>query len=580
MAQDPSRRPIGRRAGFTALVVALIAALLHPAPVAAQNGYGISLLADSVLIGSGAEFRAEFSDLGASVSGFPGIYTAEGANIIDRDAHLVGDIAIVSLGHNFPGWDVDVFDASLDAVVDSLLRAGAQKIIWVSLRHPTPENTPPNDYFLTQHFVPFYPNVNAALHRAMNRHPQLTIADWTSLSHGTEFTYDAMHLNREGVAAMLALLRREVTELQTIQPAGSVLRIPVASRAGVPDDARAAAVRVTVDGQRNFARITAYPCDTLRPPTPLLSAHHRSGAVSNLAITELGPRGDLCLHTSDDAQISVDLQGWADGESSIDLDARRLTDAITVSPDRPRTITLPDRLQGAAAVAVNISARGKGATGGVTAHTCGRSPRRPDRFAFTAPISTSEFRLVRPTADGRICLSSTAPATVSVDLQAALPNANQAGLLEPKLLINTTLDATLQRVALSAIPGVPQRASGLELTVQIRNPTTDGSVHIRPCARPAVPSREATYSPGTNRTTKLLVPATGDLCVRATTPTTVAIRATGWIDGGAAGLHLTSPVELWRTRRPSQRLDDIDFGRPRPAPVDDDFTLDRQSLPG
>jgi hypothetical protein len=90
--------------------------------------------------------------------------------------------------------------------------------------------------------------------------------------------------------------------------AGRTLRLRVAGVRGVPADAKAASVNITVTqpDQRTF--VTAYPCGT-RPDTSSLNLLAEHGVAANGAMVKLSSTGDLCLYTNRAAHLIVDING-------------------------------------------------------------------------------------------------------------------------------------------------------------------------------------------------------------------------------------------------------------------------------
>jgi hypothetical protein len=92
---------------------------------------------------------------------------------------------VVEMGYNdLP----DSFAANVDAAMRALIGAGAQHVLWLTLR----EVQDP------------YPQLNGVLHAAAARYPQLSLLDWNAWSgnHPEWFQGDGIHLDRTGGIAM------------------------------------------------------------------------------------------------------------------------------------------------------------------------------------------------------------------------------------------------------------------------------------------------------------------------------------------------------------------------------------------
>lgn len=90
--------------------------------------------------------------------------------------------------------------------------------------------------------------------------------------------------------------------------AGQVLTVQVAGVRGVPADAKAVSVNVTVTGASGPGFLTAWPCGD----RPLAStANYAAGeSVSNAAQLPLSASGQLCIFSQTTAHVVVDMNGW------------------------------------------------------------------------------------------------------------------------------------------------------------------------------------------------------------------------------------------------------------------------------
>jgi hypothetical protein len=92
--------------------------------------------------------------------------------------------------------------------------------------------------------------------------------------------------------------------------AGSVRRIPIAGRGGIPADATAVTMTVTVVGPRASGDLTVYACDAQRPSVRTLR-YVATKSATTAAFARLVD-GDLCIYSSGAAHVMVDVTGWID----------------------------------------------------------------------------------------------------------------------------------------------------------------------------------------------------------------------------------------------------------------------------
>jgi hypothetical protein len=91
--------------------------------------------------------------------------------------------------------------------------------------------------------------------------------------------------------------------------AGSITAITVTGRAGVPTDATAAVLNITVTDATQAGFVTAFPCGA---PIPLTSnLNYAAGQTTpNAVFAEIGDNGRVCLYTSGATHLIADLNGY------------------------------------------------------------------------------------------------------------------------------------------------------------------------------------------------------------------------------------------------------------------------------
>ncbi|HEY1281122.1 MAG TPA: hypothetical protein VGF22_15705, partial [Acidimicrobiales bacterium] len=91
--------------------------------------------------------------------------------------------------------------------------------------------------------------------------------------------------------------------------AGSVTRLPVAGVAGVPPDATAAALNVTVTEATGPGFVTVWPAGGARPDTSNVNVERPGATVPNLVVVPLGPDGAVDMFTLAAGHLVVDVVG-------------------------------------------------------------------------------------------------------------------------------------------------------------------------------------------------------------------------------------------------------------------------------
>ena len=114
--------------------------------------------------------------------------------------------------------------------------------------------------------------------------------------------------------------------------AGSVIELPVAGRGGVPVDASAAVLNVTVTDAQGAGFVTVFPCGQPRPLASTLN-YVTGSTVANAAITKIGDGGKVCLLTSAATHLIADVTGYfPSGATYVALQPDRFLDTRVPIP--------------------------------------------------------------------------------------------------------------------------------------------------------------------------------------------------------------------------------------------------------
>lgn len=184
----------------------------------------------------------------------------------------------------------------------------------------------------------------------------------------------------------------------------------------VPEGATAVAVNLTSARTAGGGFLSAHPCDRTR--REVSSVNHAAGqARGALAIVPLSAGGELCVYTESAGDVVVDLQGAfvPDGGTRLTtVDADRLVDTRETGRAGVLEIAVPD--PAVAAVAVNLTAARGDRVGFLTADACEDEPPDVSNLNFLAGEPVAGAAIVPVSAAGTICVRSSAPVDVIVDL--------------------------------------------------------------------------------------------------------------------------------------------------------------------
>jgi hypothetical protein len=112
----------------------------------------------------------------------------------------VGSTVVVEVGYN--DWE-DSFADSVETSLQALRKAGAKRVLWLTLRADRTS----------------YLSMNDVIRAAATRHPELTVVDWNlfSRSHPDWFQDDGLHLDSVGALMMATLIHRSLDDLGLVE---------------------------------------------------------------------------------------------------------------------------------------------------------------------------------------------------------------------------------------------------------------------------------------------------------------------------------------------------------------------------
>jgi hypothetical protein len=125
----------------------------------------------------------------------------------------VGSTVVVEVGYN--DWE-DSFADSVEASLQALRKAGAKRVLWLTLRADRTS----------------YLSMNDVIRAAATRHPELTVVDWNlfSRSHPDWFQDDGLHLDSVGALMMATLIHRSLDDLGLVE-APPVAKLAITTKA-------------------------------------------------------------------------------------------------------------------------------------------------------------------------------------------------------------------------------------------------------------------------------------------------------------------------------------------------------------
>ena len=537
-------------------VASLAPATPAHAAVAAQRVY---MVTDSVGLGAkDAVPRAFPPGWQVTVDGTPALFVEqlESKHVRTRmatDPGVFGDYAVVAGGYNYPFWDPPRFDRSIDSIIAAFEQAGVKYVFWVTLREVKPEFISASAWNQVQPYYWYFPTVNAHLRAAVARHPNLSLIDWGAIADRPALTYDAIHLNPFGAAEYANNIARVVTSTASRLAAGSTTTVKVSGVGGVPAGATAVSLNLTVTNPRTPGFLTAYPCDVERPLASNVN-FASDNTVAGAAVVPIAADGTVCVYTSSDTHLIVDVMGSFSGAGAYIragptrlADTRPLGDAGMVSGNSLR-VQLPTSITGAAAV-LNVTAVGGPQPGFVAVYRCGDPIPGTSNVNFPASGVVPNLVIAQPDDTGGVCLFANRPTHLVVDLFGGIA-ATAVSLQTPTRVVDTrSLGARPgARTVVTAPTAEPTGTTGVLLNITTTQPDNSGFLTAFGCDATMPPTSNLNVVPQQTVANFATVrpDAAGNVCVFTQSSGQVIVDVMGTI--GPAFSGLTTPERVFDSR--------------------------------
>ena len=327
-----------------------------------------------------------------------------------------------------------------------------------------------------------------------------------------------------------------------LRDADTATAVQVTGRGGVPIDATAVALNVTVTGAQGTGYITAYPCGS-SPPTASNLNYQAGSTIANAVIAKVSVAGNVCLYTSAQTQLIVDVNGYyRDSAAFASLVPSRLLDTRPNSPTvdglsaalglRSADSTTELQVTGrggvpanATAVALNVTVNEAQAGGFITVYPCGGAQPNASNLNYGAGSTIPNSVIVKIGTGGKVCLYTSAATQLIVDVNAYLRDTPDSASVVPARLLDTrpassTVDGlsaggglragdSVTEVQVGGRGGVPGGATAAVLNVTVTQPQGNAFVTVFPCGSPRPNASNINYFAG-NTIANLVIAKIGD----------------------------------------------------------------------
>ena len=220
--------------------------------------------------------------------------------------------------------------------------------------------------------------------------------------------------------------------------AGSVTTLQVTGRAGIPADAAAVVLNVTITEPAGAGYATVYPCGT-QPPTASNLNYTPGLTIPNLAISKLGTNGTVCIYSQQSTHLIADVNGYFPaGTTYTALVPARVLDSrptgTTVDGLGAGTGIVPlgsvtvvhvlgrGGVPASATTAVlNVTVTEPTAPGYVTVYPCGIEPPLASNLNFVSNQTIPNAVLTKIGTNGDVCIFNSQATHLVADVTGYFP---------------------------------------------------------------------------------------------------------------------------------------------------------------
>ena len=299
-----------------------------------------------------------------------------------------------------------------------------------------------------------------------------------------------------------------------LQAADATIEVQVTGRAGVPADAAAAVLNVTVTDAQAGGFVTVWPCGSDRPNASSLN-YVAGSTVPNGVIAKIGTNGKVCLYVSGATQLLVDVAGYFSTTAPyVPLLPARVLDtrpAGSTFDNQGQRAGLPAdgsvtevQITGragvpasAAAVVLNVTVTEAQSEGFVTVFPCGTARPNSSNLNYVTGSTVPNNVIAKIGAGGKVCLYVSNATHLLVDVGGYFrPTTAFEAIVQSRLLDTrpggTTIDGVGQGAGVAALgsvtevqvtqrAGVPVGATAVVLNVTVTQAQGAGFVTVWPC---------------------------------------------------------------------------------------------------
>jgi len=357
------------------------------------------------------------------------------------------------------------------------------------------------------------------------------------------------------------------TEKGGLIAAGTTKEFVVAGRHGIPANASAVALNVTVTGAQAGGFATVWPCGSTKPNASNLN-FVANVTVPNSVITKVGTDGKVCISASATTNLIADVGGYYPaGSSFVSLVPGRLLDT------RPTGSTVdhaPGSEQGglnpaggttefvvagrytipvdASAVVLNVTVTGAQGSGFATVWPCGATKPNASNLNFRLGVTVPNSVITKVGTGGKVCIATSAATHLLADVGGYYPAGSSYVSLVPGRMLDTrTTGETVDHAAGSEKIGlrtagtptpftvagrytIPVDAATVVLNVTVTGAQGGGFATVWPCGAPQPNASNLNFVAGVTIANSVItkVGTAGTVCIVASADTNLIVDVSGY----------------------------------------------------
>ena len=320
--------------------------------------------------------------------------------------------------------------------------------------------------------------------------------------------------------------------------------------AGLPTDATAALLNVTVTDGTDPGFVTVYPCTQPRPTASNLN-YTKGKTAANLVQVAVDPGGTVCLYAHGATHLVADLSGWFQptGKSFTPVSPTRVLDtragtgapAGAVAAGSVLTLDLSSAPAGSTSAVLNVTSTEATGPGFVTVYPCGGDLP----LASNLNVGTGDTRpnqvVVGFGTGNTVCLFVHSTMHLVADLMGWYGDSGQKVATQAPERVLDTRDGTggtragfFGTVALDLSAQAPAGATGVMLNVTGVEPAFATYVTAYPCDATPPLASNLNLPAGDIRPNLVAVPLSADkkVCLFTQTPVDLVADVAGWSVAG------------------------------------------------